>query len=279
MKILLTAPPATGKSTIIDAVVRAFEGPTRGVVAREILDERGIRSGFTSFNSACESRQFMFRANDGKGDVGDFRVDLQAIDDFVVPELRAALHEPGLVYVDEIGRAQALSSAFLGVLRDLMQSDKNILASIVYDDEPWSMEFKANKSACIIEVTRSNRDALPGIVLAAFENTNAYSRLSAQQKQATCQWLKKLVAEEQFVAARKLFDNALTYITENRIRPKHASAGDQVFEIEGKTRTHAIRATSDGTFECDCDLSQGRGEFQKAEPCSHQLTVLLHRGN
>jgi nucleoside-triphosphatase THEP1 len=279
MHILLTAPPAIGKSTVIDSVVRQFPGPTRGIVAREVLDETGKRIGFTAFNSACQSRQFMFLDECGNGDVGGFHVNVHAIDEFVVPELRAALNENSLVYVDEIGRAQARSEAFLATLRDLMQSSKNILASIVCEDEHWSLEFKSDHNACILQVTMSNRDALPAILSAAFKHADAYSQLTEKQKRTTLRWLKKLVAGEQFVAARKLFDNALTYITENRIRRTHATASGQIFEIEGKTRRHAIRAIADGTFECDCDLFQGRGEFARAEPCSHQLTVLLHVGS
>lgn len=275
MKILLTAPPGVGKSTVIDTVVRQFPGKTRGIVAREVLDAAGKRQGFTSYNAACENRQFMFLTEPGKGTVGDFSVDVQAIDEFVVPELQAALNEDGLVYADEIGRAQALSPAFIAVLRNLISSNKNILASIVYDNEPWSMEFKTNKATCVLEVTASNRDQLPTILLAAFNNADAFAALSNEQQQAVRNWLKQLVKQEHFFAARKLFDNALHYITENKVERKAKTATGEMFEIEGKTRRHLIESHADGSFKCDCDLSNGRGSFAKAEPCSHQLSLLI----
>lgn len=275
MKILLTAPPATGKSTVIDAVVRSFKGSTRGIVAREVLDEHSKRQGFTAFNAACESRQFMFRAAPGQGTVGDFCVDVTAIDDFVVPELQHALHENGLVYVDEIGRAQARSQAFIETLRELFASDKNLLASIVYDDEPWSMEFKEDPTTTMLEVTVSNRDALPSILLAAFDNAVLFAQLSKEQQHTTCQLLQTLVANGHYVGARKLFDNALHYVTQKKVSSRSEASDAKTYEIDGNTKHHVLRALADGTFQCDCDLSNARGEFKQAEPCSHQLSVLI----
>lgn len=275
MKILLTAPPATGKSTVIDAVVRQFKGSTRGIVAREVLDQNGKRQGFTSFNAACESRQFMFRAAPGHATVGDFSVDVTAIDDFVVPELRSALREHGLVYVDEIGRAQARSQAFIDMLRELFASEINLLASIVYDDEPWSMEFKLDQTTTMLEVTVANRDTLPSILLAAFDNAHLFAQLSKEQQSTTCKLLQTLVANEHYVGARKLFDNALHYVTQKKVSPRSEAVDAKTYEISGKTKHHVLTAHSDGTFQCDCDLSNARGEFKQAEPCSHQLSVLI----
>ncbi|HND67794.1 MAG TPA: nucleoside-triphosphatase, partial [Candidatus Obscuribacter sp.] len=63
MKILLTASPGTGKSTIIDTVVRRFPGSKGGIVAREILNESGERTGFTAVDQNGAARQFMYRTD------------------------------------------------------------------------------------------------------------------------------------------------------------------------------------------------------------------------
>lgn len=169
MKVLLQAPPGTGKSTIIAAVVRKYPGATRGIVAREILDENGERTGFTSVNQVGVSRQFMFRT-DTPGLVnvdGQFDVDIEAIDSFVVPEVRKALAEhDSLVYIDEIGRAQAKSKVFVKLIQEVFRSPQRLLASIVYEDEPWSLEFKHAPGVRLISVTTDNRDALPDELLA-----------------------------------------------------------------------------------------------------------------
>ncbi|HMX46466.1 MAG TPA: nucleoside-triphosphatase, partial [Candidatus Obscuribacter sp.] len=61
MKILLTASPGTGKSTIIDSVVQRFPGSKGGIVAREILNDSGERTGFTAVDQTGAARQFMYR--------------------------------------------------------------------------------------------------------------------------------------------------------------------------------------------------------------------------
>lgn len=274
MKILLAAPPGVGKSTIIDAVVKQFPS-AQGVVAREILDDRGSRTGFTSVNARGDSRQFMTLAGPGQGIVGDFTVDITAIEDFVIPEITDVRSGCALIYVDEIGRAQALSPSFLAVLRTLLRSDANVLASIVYDPEPWSLEFKSDESLCVIDVTQENRDSLPAILTAAFENAGAFHKLSKAQQRLVYKLLRKLLLAKQFVSARKLFDNAVVYATEQKIVEREKTPQQTTYAIAGKTHNHLLVRRVDGTFSCDCDLSNGRGMFVYPEPCSHQLSTQI----
>src|SRR5579885_1555623 len=122
MKILLTAPPGMGKSTIREKVVRGFDGKHYGIVAREVLDESGKRIGFTSINPSGQSQQFMFYTESPSAESigGQFDVDIKAIDDFVVPELKKGMTDSSaLIFVDEIGRAQAKSPLFLQTLRQI----------------------------------------------------------------------------------------------------------------------------------------------------------------
>lgn len=280
MKILLTAPPGLGKSTVIESVVRQFPKNKHGIVAREILNAEGKRVGFTSVNNAGHSCQFMFLAKTpGTGSIGgEFDVDIDAIDGFVVPELRKALEDPhGLTYVDEIGRAQAKSEAFLALLRQLFQQDCNILGAIVYEPEPWSLEFKQDQSVCVVELNKENRAALPDILLAAFNCNSFATKLSIAQQQLVYELLRMLISSGQFASAKKLFDNAIPYAIEKRVQAKQHT-GDQIeYEVIGKERRHKIvHSVGKNTFSCDCDLSNGKGMFAgRPERCSHELSILL----
>jgi nucleoside-triphosphatase THEP1 len=280
MKILVTAPPGIGKSTVIDAVVSQYPGQRHGIVARELLDKTGIRNGFTSINTLGESRQFMFHTDRPTAETigGEYDVDIQAIDAFVVPELQKGIKDPdGLTYIDEIGRAQAKSETFIATLRELFATDNNILGAIVYDDEPWSLEFKQAPGICTIEVTAQNRNALPNILLAAFGGATLFSRLNSAQQAKVFAMLKSFVASNQFNAAMKLFVNALPYVVDHRIRLLNKEGPTSEFLISGHTRDHTVFWNDDeGTFICDCDLANGRGAFQnKAETCSHHMSILL----
>jgi nucleoside-triphosphatase THEP1 len=280
MKILITALPGTGKSTVIESVVSNFPGRRHGIVAREILDENGRRDGFTSINTLGESKQFMFRTDRPTADSvgGEFDVDIEAIDTFVVPELEKALSDPNsLTYIDEIGRAQAKSQAFLSTLRKLFATKNNILGAILYDDEPWSLEFKRAPGICTIEVTSKNRNALPNILLAAFGSAPLFSSLNAAQQSKAFALLIRFLANNQFVAAKKLFDNAVPYVVDNKIRLLKKTGESSEFLVSGSTRDHAVvwNGSEEG-FVCDCDLANGRGVFtNNRETCSHQMSILL----
>lgn len=290
MKIFLTAPPETGKSTVIEKFLRDYDGDCRGIVARELRGSDGQRIGFTSFNEAGQSRQFMFRVEEpGEDCVGDFRVDVQAVDEFVVPEIASALADQAgkksnsadgdLIYVDEIGRAQAKSNAFLSTLRALISCDCNLLASVVYEDEPWSLEFKRNPRVCIIEVTQQNRDELPPLLLSAFGNWKAFASLTEAQQQQVNAMFGEFVREAKYVSARKLFDNAIHYVGEDRIKKVEQSGHERRFVIAGKTRGHELIWNSEeNRMSCDCDLSNGRGRFRfTAQTCSHEMSIMLDR--
>jgi len=295
MKILLTAPPGVGKSTVIDHVIKHFAGAKNGIVAREILDGNGARIGFTSVNQAGESRQFMFATTTpGPHSIGGlFDVDVAAVDSFVVPELRKGLaiaarlgspesvHPTGtaqtpiassLIYIDEIGRAQVRSESFVAILREIFSHPCNVLGSIVYDDEPWSLEFKNDPAVCLLEVTRGNRESLPDILLSAFRHQAEFAVLTASQKELVYKFLKKLLREEKFVSARKLFDNSLGYVTGGKIKQVDVNR----FGVSGLTRDHIIVRDLSGRFSCDCDLANGSGLFAGAPAiCSHEMSIQI----
>lgn len=273
------APPGTGKSTVIETVVRQFAGPKRGIVARELLDESGKRAGFTSVDRDGRARQFMFYSNEPKPEsIDGFNVDIEAIDSFVVPAIKPTGDDAKtLIYVDEIGRAQAKSANFVNTVRELLGKDTALLASVVYDDEPWAKQFKEHPDVCLLEVTAENRNHLPEILLAAYNQASAIRRLNKLQRERLSAMLKDLLGKGQFIAARKLFNNAVVYVTENKIVLKREQGTVRHYKIKGQTRDHTITwDRSAEQFTCDCDLANGRGDFTgKPEPCSHQLSLAL----
>lgn len=274
MKFLITAPPATGKSTVIAKVLSLFQGPKGGVLSTEQCDASGKRIGFQAISESGTHRPFMTKAvNKEDADVGNFVVDLNAINSFVVPELvRAKEMEDGLIYVDEIGRAQALSPSFLETVRSILDTDACVLASVVYTDEPWSREFKRHSKVTLIEVTKENRERLPYVLVAAFENAAHFYNLDATQQAEVRSKLHHLLSSGQYEAAIKLFKNAVVYVSEGRVRKELGK-----FFVTGLTGAHQLEQAGD-RWLCDCDLSNGKGCFAGSpEICSHQMAVELSR--
>lgn len=304
MKIFLTAPPQTGKSTVIESFIEQYQGGKRGILAREMLDENGSRIGFTSINCQGQSRQFMSRVSgnglgtyrgktgsalkdqhednieDNREDrfVGNFAVDVAAIDAFVVPEILQSLESiDTLVYLDEIGRAQANSTDFIKAVRLLLEAKNSTLASIVFKDDPWSMEFKNHPAVCLLEVSASNRNYLPAILLKAFDQATAFKQLRREQQLLVYAFLKQFLEAGHFYSAQKLFSNALGYVVANQIQLIKEDTSISYYQVAGQSRSHQISFHRDNnSFICDCDLANGRGDFAGApQTCSHEMSIRI----
>ncbi|OGM29366.1 hypothetical protein A2801_01615 [Candidatus Woesebacteria bacterium RIFCSPHIGHO2_01_FULL_41_10] len=273
MKILLTGKPGIGKSTILEKVKYNFSGNKFGVISKEVK-KNNKRVGFEAINHAGEKRIFA-HTTDIASDyiIGDkYFVDLKAIDNFVVPELEKGINNPeSLVFIDEIGRMQAFSGTFLKTVGKVLNSSSNILATIVFDPEPWSIEFKENKNVVLVRVYEENRDLLPGLLGTIFDHSSDFHKLSKSQQKFVIDLTRKYFEEENFIQISKLFKNAITYVVEKRV--KVIKPGE--LEVKGNTDTHKVEKQKNG-FRCDCDLFNGRGQYNNNHgECSHIQTVKL----
>ena len=181
MKILLTAPPRTGKSTVLKNVIEKYKGNTYGILALEVLDEYSKRVGFQFVNMQGESRVFMHTSPQiiqSEVIVGNkYFIDIQTIENFAAAEIRKGLNQEGLIIIDEIGRAQSNSVEFLNVVRDLCDNNTNFIGTIVYDDEEWAREFKTHPNVTIVEVTLENREDLAEILIEMINSENSEVRI------------------------------------------------------------------------------------------------------
>ncbi len=203
MKILLTGKAGIGKSTILKKVASDLKMPKYGIVAREIRDGQNQRIGFEAATfdgrSSIFAHKFAFKTEFA---VGKYHIDIKAIDDFIVPELRKGLKKNNaIIFIDEIGRMQSFSSEFLSVARDVFLSKSNLLATIVLEDEPWSLEFKRHLDTILIEVNTENREYLVGILEAVFSNTGVYDKLSSHQQEFVSKQLKNFILQNKSIQA------------------------------------------------------------------------------
>lgn len=139
MKVVLTGPPGAGKTTLLRRVIDLFDRKTaceansmvpsntttgtsnndlthvrirpklKGVYCEECL-AAGKRVGFDAIISSGERRSFMVKSLQvdslSSCSVGKYAVDVDVIDNFIVPELSDCIDiSPRLLYIDEIGKA------------------------------------------------------------------------------------------------------------------------------------------------------------------------------
>ncbi len=275
MKILLTGQPGIGKSTVLDNFKRQFQGKKFGIIAKEIRDALNDRVGFAAVNFAGEEQVFAHKDAIQSEHVigGKYHVSLDVIKNFVVGEIERALAETeALILIDEIGRMQSLSPEFLAIVGKIFAGDNNILATIVYDPEPWSIAFKENPGTLLVNVNEVNRDQLPELLLLLYQNASLIDSLDEEQKEKTYQLLKKYLLNNSFISAGKLVRKAIRYILENKVIQK----SEHDFEVRGDNATHQV--SSGESLECDCKLFRGIDEYAgQAGECSHIQAVLLYQ--
>ena len=272
MKIIVTAPPKTGKSTLIRHVVTSLKTSgvlnCQGVLSEEKLDSTGThRVGFTALLSNGTEALFMTKESCNTSQppetaadkvlVGPYVVHLNVIDKFVVPILNTSYvegtAEKNLIYIDEIGRAQAFSGAFLTVAEDIIRySEQCVLASIVYEDEVWSQAFKAYDCVWLVEVTLDNRSFLPRILEAMYTYHHYYKLLPESKQKLLKAIFFELLHLKMYYSAKKLFSNAIKYILEGKIKFVTAVRNEdregcvQHFEVIGETSRHDVKEWTGG---------------------------------
>lgn len=279
MKILLTGHPGVGKSTVIHKVVKTVNRALYGIIAQEIRDEVNNRVGFTAQNSQNEKVIFahktLIKSNHLIG--GKYYVDVDVINNFVVPELKKGLEQNNTItIIDEIGRMQSLSDQFIKTTEDLFNSQASFLGTIVLDPEPWSLQFKNNKSVLLIEVTKENREDITNSLSVIFSNIDNYYRLDRKQQNFVKKLLKDYFSQGQFIQIQKLFNNALYYVNNNKVKSISTNNIKSNFIIEGKTNNHHLSYIKPNKYQCDCDLFTGIGIYKnKQGECSHIQSVKI----
>ena len=188
--VLLTGPPGVGKSTVISRVLTllaergsASRLPPRGFYTKEMRRD-GRRSGFTCVDIetgregslavlASENKDPMVgstQASQPLPRVRKYAVTLPEFEGIALPSM-TRLAPRQLVLLDEIGKMELLSPAFVKACRALLTaSDRTAtacftLATVAAKGGGLIQQAKAMTHSEVLEVSATNRDALPTQIL------------------------------------------------------------------------------------------------------------------
>lgn len=171
MKLLLTGAPRSGKSTLVRRLVDGFPGNAGGMMVAELPGPDGRRCGFevqVVWRSAGGELRVVDRAVLAQADLAEvpegarfgryiIRPEALAI---AVRALDAAMHEGGLVIIDEVGPLQLTSHAFRDALLRCLDGPCGLLATVAQSQDPFVERLKARPGVRVVEVTRQNRQHL-----------------------------------------------------------------------------------------------------------------------
>ena len=165
-RILLTGPPRCGKTTVVQKVVARFPGRAAGFYTREVR-EKGERVGFEIVTMDGQVAWLSHVDFPGTLRVGKYGVNLE---DFHRLALPAMTFKPGieLLVVDEIGKMECLSSAFVEAMERLWAAPVPLLITVAEKGGGFIHKVKEKPDKTLIHVTSGNRDGLPEKILKMF---------------------------------------------------------------------------------------------------------------
>jgi len=165
--LLLTGLPGVGKTTVMRAVPALLPGWRLAGFTTEEIRECGRRLGFRGTTLGGHETVIAHISFPGPARVGRYGVDIQTLD-----EIARALDPDQLadVYlVDEIGRMECLSPAFVAAVRTLLAAPVRLVATVAARGGGVIAEVKAQPGAALWQVTHANRSSLAAEVAAWLE--------------------------------------------------------------------------------------------------------------
>jgi len=162
--ILITGLPGIGKTTLIKKIFEELKELHLAGFYTEEIREEGIRKGFEliSFNG----RKGLLSHIDIESPhrVGKYKVDIKSFEDFLssISFLGPATR---FIIIDEIGKMECFSDRFRKLLKECLDSEKRVIATIARKGTGFIKEIKKRQDIKVFEMTRSNRDLLLSDIL------------------------------------------------------------------------------------------------------------------
>lgn len=166
--ILLTGPPRTGKTTILQKVVEKLTKENYrlgGMISKEIQTDR-TRLGFEICDISTGRRGILAHVRQPTGPkIGKYRVNLRDLNSIGVAAIIEAVLKADAVAIDEIGPMELLSEEFVDAVRKVIAGQKPLIATIHHRvNAPIVGELKSGEEAQLVEVTPKNREQLPALI-------------------------------------------------------------------------------------------------------------------
>ena len=154
--LLITGPPGCGKTTMLMRLADGLGDLCPAGFFTEEIREAGVRRGFRLVG--LDGRQGVLAHVDFRGGprVGRYGVDVAGFETFL-SELDLSPH---LVFVDEIGKMECLSPRFIALLRELLDSDRTVVATVALKGSGFIAEVKARSDCRVTEVRPGEREAI-----------------------------------------------------------------------------------------------------------------------
>ncbi len=162
--ILVTGPPRSGKSTLIEKAIEHIQPPMTGFFTREIR-ENGRRVGFSIVTLDGKTGVLAHRKIKSRFRVGPYGVNLPDLDQIAVPSMLPSQPDETVI-IDEIGKMECFSPLFKKTLLDVLNSWHQVIASIAIKGDNFIQNIKKRGDIILISISEFGRDSALEIFLA-----------------------------------------------------------------------------------------------------------------
>jgi nucleoside-triphosphatase len=154
--ILVTGPPRSGKSTLIEKVVQSIRRPAIGFFTQE-LREKGKRVGFSITTLQGKTGVLAHQSIKSKFRVAKYGVNLEDLDQIAVPSMLPSA--PGqVVVVDEIGKMECFSRLFKETLLKVLSADNLVIGSVAMKGDRFIQSIKERDDVSLVSISENTRN-------------------------------------------------------------------------------------------------------------------------
>ena len=156
MNILLTGPPRSGKSTLIEKVIKRVKRPATGFFTRELREE-GKRVGFLIETVDGKTGLLAHKNIKSNYRVGKYKVNIEDLDQIAVPSMLPSTDDQ-LVVIDEIGKMECFSHFFKEPLLRALSAENQVIGSIALKGDRFIQTIKNRDDVILVAISENTRD-------------------------------------------------------------------------------------------------------------------------
>ena len=166
-KIGITGMPRVGKTQTLLKIIEKIEKSgyiLEGMITEPVIVKKKRVGFYVTDWQTKEKKVFAHIDFNKKYKVGDYGIDLNALEEIGIPAVEKAIDddEVDIIIIDEVGKMEMLSEKFCEIVTDALDSDKTLMVTLHKKSRtPLLQDIRRRDDIRILEVTAVNKNLLP----------------------------------------------------------------------------------------------------------------------
>lgn len=180
VKIGITGLPGAGKTYTLRRVIEMLTADGKlsigGMIDEKVVDETGRKKLGIQVTDLMTNQSQMFARPDidSKIMVGSLGVDLALFESVSINAIKKACEQCDIIIIDEIGKVEVESQAFVDAVNEALDVDKPMLITLHKKSRnPLLQDIRRRDDVRVLEVTPTNRNILPFKIISLMKGEDA----------------------------------------------------------------------------------------------------------